>query len=57
MLKQPLRRVLVVAILTSFALPIFADLTVPEPIPGEPIRITSPQPGIVDAIVALLGMA
>jgi hypothetical protein len=55
--KQALRKALVFAALTTFALPMFADPVAPEPIPHVATGTTTTQSGIVDIIMALLGVS
>jgi hypothetical protein len=55
--KQALRKALVFAALTTFALPMFADPVAPEPIPGVATGTTTTQSGIVDTIMVLLGVS
>jgi hypothetical protein len=58
MSKQALRKALVLAALTTtFALPVFADPVAPEPIPHVKTGTTTTQSGIVDTILTLLGMS
>ncbi len=54
--KQALRKALVFAALTTFALPMFADPVAPEPTPHVSTGTTTTQSSIVDIILALLGL-
>jgi hypothetical protein len=52
--KQALRKALVFAALSTFALPMFADPVAPEPIPAVSTGSTTAPSGIVDIILAVL---
>ena len=54
--KQALRKALVFAALATCSLPIFADPTAPEPPMHYTTGTTTGSSGIVDAILALLGI-